>query len=333
MAKTIFITEKQLGKLNTKPNKKGVVNSGIMDMIARADCCGISENNETTNELSEDCDYEIGFENNSPLEYAHIVNRKNDVTIEEEVYPSDVDLSSFRLKTKLNPKIWKDGHLDSRVRIRLLDIADKFIETLEFGVEPIDIIMTGSLASYTWSSEHSDIDLHILIDFADVGENVEMVKDYCDAKKNLWNQTHGGIEIFGFPVELYVQDAYEKHSANGIYSLEKNEWVKRPHINDLNVDEFNAEYIKKSVADYMNIIDEIQDRLGDYKDKFDIKNIFDDSVKWLDRIKKERKQSLQDSDNILSNGNIIFKTLRRNGYIAKLLTVKRKSFDIYMSLP
>ena len=44
--------------------------------------------------------------------------------IEEALSPSEVDLSSFNIKKELNPKFWKDDKLDSRIRIKLLDIAD-----------------------------------------------------------------------------------------------------------------------------------------------------------------------------------------------------------------
>ena len=49
-------------------------------------------------------DYTIGFETGDISPYAHIVD--------EDVDPSEVDLSSFRLKNHLNRKFWKNGVLD-----------------------------------------------------------------------------------------------------------------------------------------------------------------------------------------------------------------------------
>ena len=52
----------------------------------------------------------------------------------------------------------------------------------------------------------SDIDLHILLDFKEVNDNVDLVKDYFNAVKALWNYLHD-IRIKGYEVEVYVQDA------------------------------------------------------------------------------------------------------------------------------
>ena len=80
--------------------------------------------------------------------------------VDESLAPSEVDLSSFNIKKELNPKFWKDDKLDSRIRIKLLDIADDFIDFLGVDwVKPEDITITGSLANYNWNKKYSDIDL------------------------------------------------------------------------------------------------------------------------------------------------------------------------------
>ena len=78
----------------------------------------------------------------------------------------------------LNEKFWdENNHLNPRVRLRLLDIADKFYETLETSwVEPIDVIFTGSLCNYNWS-KYSDVDLHIVVNFDDVDKRTNFVKE------------------------------------------------------------------------------------------------------------------------------------------------------------
>ena len=90
-----------------------------------------------------------------------------------------VDLSSFIPQDELNPKVWdEDGYLNSRVRLRLLDIADAFVDTLDVDwVEIDDIILTGSLANYNWS-KFSDFDVHIIIDFKKVDERSDFVSNY-----------------------------------------------------------------------------------------------------------------------------------------------------------
>ena len=137
-----------------------------------------------------------------------------------------IDFTSFEPQDELNPKIWEsNGLINSRVRMRLLDIADTFIDSLDIDwVEIDDIILTGSLANFNWS-KFSDFDVHVVLRFKDVDERVEFVSNYFNSKKKIWNNEHDNLKIYGFPVEMYVQDSEEDHTSSGIYSLEKiNGW-------------------------------------------------------------------------------------------------------------
>ena len=52
----------------------------------------------------------------------------------------------------------------------------------------------------------------------------------------------------------------------------------------------------------------------------------------FDNIKNERLNAFKKSTKELSTGNVIFKTLRRNGYIEKIIDLKNKSYDKINSL-
>jgi len=170
----------------------------------------------------------------SLTDYAHVVDEAMN-SICSEVLGSrptnetaDIDFSSFTPQQELNPKIWPNGKINSRVRLRLMDIDDDFFATLKIDwLKPLDILLTGSMANYNWS-KYSDFDLHLLLDFSDVDENVDFVHEYFTAKKKLWNEEHENLMIYGFPVEVYVQDISEPLVSNGIYSLYKNKWVVEP---------------------------------------------------------------------------------------------------------
>lgn len=313
MSKNIIITEKQVNSFWKTIKQIKKVNSGLLD--------GLAEN----------CDYKIGFENNSPLEYGHVIGSAEPIA-EEVMQPEDVDLSSFEIKDTLNPKLWKNGKLDSRIRLKLLDIADKFIENIEMNINPIDIVITGSLANYNWDETYSDIDLHIIVDFASTKCPKRILKDYFDSKKKVWNEQHDNITIYGFPVELYVQDLDEIHTASGIYSLERNRWLVKPNKKKLGKEETNEDYVREAVAEYMNIIGELSERMDNAKDQTELASIGQDAKKWKKRLKMERKTSLANGGKEYSDGNIIFKTLRRNGYIEKLNDIANKSFDLAISL-
>ena len=253
----------------------------------------------------------------------------------DETNPEDVDLSSFNIKRELNPKFWKNNLLDSRIRLKLLDIADDFIEFLGVDwVQPDDIIMTGSLANFNWSKKYSDIDLHVLIDFSKVDKRTDFVKKYFDSLKNLWNEEHEDLTIFGFPVEVYVQDTNETHTSSGVYSLDKNAWLTEPIRDKLAKAKVNKHLIRTKVAKYIDSIDNLIDLYKKYrKDNHKIEIIAQKANKLWDSIKNERRGELNNGKSEISNGNIVFKSLRRLGYLDKLYKLKTKAYDNLNSLP
>ena len=118
----------------------------------------------------------------------------------------EIDIDSFKLQNSLNQKVWEFMDLRSNIREKLMAIATNFFTGLGLPAEIIDdITFTGSLANYNWS-RYSDIDLHILVDFTKVDENVKLVGEYFRAKTSIWNRKHN-IKIRGYEVELYVQDS------------------------------------------------------------------------------------------------------------------------------
>ena len=253
----------------------------------------------------------------------------------EIVNPEDVDLSSFNIKKNLNPKFWKNGVLDSRIRMKLLDIADDFIEFL--GVDwakPEDITMTGSLANFNWDENYSDIDLHIIMDYSDVDERTDFVSNYFYSQKKLWNEEHSDITIMGFPVEVFVQDVNERHDSSGVYSLEKNKWLIEPEREKLASSKVNKAFIKDKVSEYMNKIDKLEYLLNKSKDdEYRLRRVMEKSDNLFDKIKGERKIGFERSGGKeINNYNIVFKALKRNGYIEKLVNVKSIAYDKLNSL-
>lgn len=278
---------------------------------------------------------------NGDLDYAHIVDEEIDALenrnepeisfTKKEYRDNNFDLSSFRPQTQLNPKIWINGQLNSRVRLRLLDIADDFIKTLEVDwVEPKDIILTGSLVNYNWS-KFSDFDLHIVIDFEEVDERVNFVKNYFDAKKKLWNEQHENLKIYGFPVEVYVQDANEYHTASGVYSLELGQWLKEPSKNSIQAIKLNKFYIKEQVLKFIRKIDALEAELEGETDEYKLEQISLKAKSLFDKIKGMRREALKNG-NEMSSGNIVYKCLRRISYIGKLVDIKTKTYDKIFSI-
>lgn len=228
-------------------------------------------------------------------------------------------LNSFKMKKELNPKVWDDFHIKDEIRSKLLIIAQDFYNSTSIDAEIKDIVLTGSLANYNWSNKYSDFDLHILIDFSEVNNDIELVSKLAKSVKSMWNLQHD-ITISGYKVEVYIQDTKEKHISSGVFSLLENKWLIKPVKNDTNIDvkliEIKAEPIMYSIDNLEKIIDRI-----DYEDFNKRLNI-----EW-EKIKKFRKSGLENEGGELSTGNLVFKLLRRNGYIDKIINMKRESYD------
>ena len=76
--------------------------------------------------------------------------------------------SILTINDTLQQNIWSGENLKPEISKKLIEIATKFFEDLELGVELDDITFTGSLANYNWT-KHSDIDLHMIVDFQKIG--------------------------------------------------------------------------------------------------------------------------------------------------------------------
>lgn len=245
-------------------------------------------------------------------------------SVSELVKPEEINLSSFAMRDTLNPKIWKsEDKINPQVRKKLLNIADDFVEFLDIPwVEIKDVTLTGSLANYNWS-KYSDIDLHIIINFEDVDDNKELVKDYLDSKSKIWNDTHN-ILIHSFEVEIYVQDEKEAHYSTGVYSLENNKWITKPNKTKPQLDK---DLIKRKASELMTKIDDIieMSENGQYE------KVLNEYNKLWEKIKKMRKTGLE-REGEFSYENMVFKVLRRSGYVEKFMEIKTKAYDILHSM-
>lgn len=243
-----------------------------------------------------------------------------------EVETNDIDMKPFNVKDKLNPEFFdKEGQLNSQIRLKLLDIADDFIDSLKIKwVKPSDIVLTGSIANYNWS-KYSDVDIHIIYNYSDVYKKTDFVKDYFNSKKELWNSTHTELTIKDFPVEISVEDSSDPAKSTGVYSLEKNKWVKEPE--NMNDSKLNKEYIKKFCAKQMSKLDKLFDEMDNETDKVKIKKISDEIENLYTKLKDMRGEGLASSEKEMSTGNIIWKVIKHMGYIEKLWNYINNAYD------
>jgi hypothetical protein len=151
------------------------------------------------------------------------------------------ELESFKLSDavsfhkELNPKLWEDNKLDPEVRDQLLLIAEDFVEYLGISnLKVKDITISGSNAAYSYTP-HSDLDLHVLVDFNELPNN-EVYQELFTAKKTLYNDAHD-ITVRDVPVELYVQDTNNPVQSLGEYSIVHDKWIRIPKKRRANFDQ------------------------------------------------------------------------------------------------
>lgn len=233
---------------------------------------------------------------------------------QEELEP----VKSFTLKDTLNTEIWTDFKIDIEIREELLKLANDYFDDLELDIDIQDIILTGSLANFNWS-KYSDFDLHILLSFKKINEDSELVSRFLKTYAKLWSTQHD-ITLLGYDVEINCQDTEAVHTSTGQFSLKDNKWIVKPTKQDFEPDE---ELIKEKSEKIMSEIDDI---IEDFEDDINYSELSKDIKRVWNKIKDGRRSGLE-KDGEFSIENLVFKVLRRNNYIEKLIDIKQKSYD------
>ena len=244
---------------------------------------------------------------------------------EEFKREAEIDLQSLVPKDFLHRSFWnRKMILKESVKQKLLQIAEDFFESLKLpeNVTLKDVTITGSIASFNWS-KYSDIDLHLIINFSDVDENEELVKEYFGGKIFVWNNKHD-IKMNDHEVEVYVQNEREPHVSGGIFSLKNNNWLFEPQKAEIEID---LDTTKKKTEQLMDQIE----RIYDFFESREYSKVMTTAKNLKEKIKDMRRAGLSD-EGIYSPENMTFKMLRRNGYIKLLYDLINKSYDRIMSL-
>ena len=231
------------------------------------------------------------------------------------------ELDSFKISDaitfhdKLNPKLWNGTKLRPEVKQQLEAIADDFLQ--EMGIHDLDvrdITVSGSNAAFSYTN-HSDLDLHILVNISDLPHS-EIYKELFHAKKTLYNDTHD-ITIHRVPIELYVQDASEPVVSLGEYSIKNDEWLKIPTKRRANFDQ-NA-----TKAKYEKLLDIVKQAIAS--------NNLNKIQKVLKKIKQYRQAGL-DKGGEFGPENLSFKAVRSQGLITQLYALRDKLHSQRLSI-
>jgi hypothetical protein len=105
--------------------------------------------------------------------------------------------------------------------------------------------------------------------------------------------------------------------------------AERSKLDDKSI---NKKKVRSDAAEWMNKIDNIIARYSDDDIESEQEEIYDELDDVFDDIKNQRKQSFKKNKNEMSDGNITFKILRRNGYLDKLYDKKTEIYDTLKSI-
>ena len=233
------------------------------------------------------------------------------------------DELDFAQKSTLNEDFWQNEKLNPKVRKVILAIVKNYLKStnLRLSIDDIDEIeFTGSLANYN-HNKFSDVDIHLLFDFSELGNDPDFMRELLTAKAINWNNRHN-VTIFGHEVELYIADAKSDHHSTGVYSVKDDKWLIKP-VKDAKL---SAELNLNKVKDKADKISKQIDMLA-VKDDVSLEKI--ESLK--DKIKKMRESGLETGGEY-STENLAFKLLRRRGELNTLYALMNQAQDEELSL-
>lgn len=235
------------------------------------------------------------------------------------------DDESLYYRDELNPKIFSNNMMIPEVRNKLFQAAQDFLEEMTRGMTDQnidlmvkDVMLVGSNASYNYS-DFSDLDIHILYDAANLGDELSkfFAKEYFEAFRRLFNQSHN-INVHGLPVEFYAEDVNSNGIYNGRYSIVNNAWIQFPDKNRVAI---NSTDVEAKYDLYKSDIDSCISVSGGYETAIDLyKKLF-----------KMRRTALQSGGEFCTE-NLAFKKLRNDGSITKLRDYIRNEHDKELSV-
>ena len=224
----------------------------------------------------------------------------------------ELDLG-FDEHNELNPLLWQGEELRPEVKMALLKIARDFVEYVEVPFKVEDLVLTGSQLGYYYT-KHSDLDLHIIVDFNTVDCDREAAELF-DTKRLLYKKQYD-ISIHGVPVEVYIEDS-NFPAVSATYSLGDSGWKKKPDSQPQQID--REEIIRMSKI-WSTVIGKAIES-----------NDLETGRKVLKMLRNYRKLGLKHSGEY-GIENLVYKTLRNSKIIEKLMKMIGDLHDQSLSI-
>lgn len=205
----------------------------------------------------------------------------------------------------LNQAIWEGEELKEDVKGAIKEIVQKYVEDSEILSmdDIIDIELLGSNASYNYT-QYSDLDIHLVVNMEALSKDPTLLQIACNAEKALFNKAYNFM-IKGVEVELYVEDVKAATASNGIYSITKDEWIKKPEPIDI------PDFIEDD--EYLAILDNWMIKARNILNDRSSKNI----QQFINDLYNLRRLSIM-SEGEYAKGNLVFKEIRNAGLLQEL---------------
>lgn len=234
-------------------------------------------------------------------------------TIDNEQTSTTHELNNpVLIHDQLNPMLWdtETHKLLPDVREALLNIYNDFLKSNftdnSVTIPVVDLHLLGSQAGYNYT-EHSDIDLHLLVNFELLYEKDEVLQLLYQTVTRKFNSDLD-ITVKGIPVELYIQDLKSVNKSTGVYSVFEDRWIQEPG----QPPEISQETLETANEIANELIAATQAVLNNRSQV-----TFADVEKLINDIYIVRKQSLTEF-NEFSAGNLAFKILRNTGLLDEI---------------
>ena len=224
----------------------------------------------------------------------------------------ELDLG-FEQHNELNPLLWQEEDLRPEVKMTLLKIAKDFVEYVEVPFEVKDLVLTGSQLGYYYT-KHSDLDLHIIVDFDTVNCDREAAELF-DTKRLLYKKQYD-ISIHGVPVEVYIEDS-NFPAVSATYSLGKGGWKVKP---DRQPEEIDSAKIIRMSKIWSTVIGKAIES-----------NDLETGRKVLKMLRNYRKLGLKQTGEY-GIENLVYKTLRNSKIIENLMKMIGDLHDQSLSI-
>jgi predicted nucleotidyltransferase len=219
----------------------------------------------------------------------------------------------------LNPAIWDGDVLKEDVEGAIKEIVEKYVADSEILSmdDIIDIELLGSNASYNYT-ENSDLDIHLVVNMESLSSDPSLVQIACNAERALFNKAYE-ITIKGIEVELYVEDVKASTASNGIFSVTKSEWIKKP-------EQLNIPDVTEDEA-YLGLLDTWMVRAKKAMNSESQKDV----QSFINELYNLRRTSIMVGGEF-AHGNLVFKEIRNSGLLQELKELVNKLASRELSL-